>query len=80
MQPTESQMEPGPSGSPGPEITPVAPKRKLPKIFLVLIIVAIIVIGGLGAFLFVYLGTGSILVTSNNQFIAAGSSTTFPRE
>jgi len=77
MQPTESQMEPGPSGSPGPEITPVAPKRKLPKIFLVLIIVAIIVIGGLGAFLFVYLGTGSILVTSNNQFIAAGSSTTF---
>src|SRR6266566_539435 len=77
MQPTESQMEPGPSGPSGPEITPVAPKRKLPRIFIVLIIVALIVIAGLGALLFVYLGTGSILVTSNNQYVAAGGSATF---
>jgi len=70
-------MEPGPSGPSGPEITPVAPKRKLPRIFIVLIIVAVIVIAGLGAFLFVYLGTGSILVTSNNQYVAAGGSATF---
>src|SRR5205807_2628471 len=67
MQPTESQMEPGPSGPSGPEITPVAPKRKLPKMYIVLIIVAVIVIAGLGAFAFIYLGSGSLLVTSNSQ-------------
>src|SRR5256885_1640631 len=77
MQSAEPQGEPVPSGPSGPEITPVAPKRKFPRIFLILIIVAIIVIAGLGAFAFVYLGTGSILVTSNNQFVAAGGSTTF---
>jgi ABC-type transport system substrate-binding protein len=77
MQSAEPQGEPVPSGPSGPEITPVAPKRKLPKIFIVLIIVAVIVIAGLGAFLFVYLGTGSILVTSNNQYVPAGGSTTF---
>src|SRR6266480_713494 len=77
MQPTESQMEPGPSGPSGPEITPVAPKRKLPKMYIVLIIVAVIVIAGLGAFAFVYLGSGSLLVTSNSQFVPAGGSTTF---
>src|SRR5947208_1892748 len=77
MQPTESQMEPGPSGPSGPEITPVAPKRKLPKMYIVLIIVAVIVIAGLGAFAFIYLGSGSLLVTSNSQFVAAGGSTTF---
>src|SRR5256886_3144774 len=77
MQPTESQMEPGPSGPSGPEITPVAPKRKLPKMYIVLIIVAVIIIAGLGAFAFVYLGSGSLLVTSNSQFVPAGGSTTF---
>jgi len=77
MQPTESQMEPGPSGPSAPEITPVAPKRKLPKMYVVLIIVAVIIIAGLGAFAFVYLGSGSLLVTSNSQFVAAGGSTTF---
>src|SRR5438309_572873 len=77
MQPTESQMEPGPSGPSGPEITPVAPKHKLPKMYIVLIIVAVIVIAGLGAFAFIYLGSGSLLVTSNSQFVAAGGSTTF---
>src|SRR5256885_3536552 len=77
MQSAEPQGEPVPSGPSGPEITPVAPKRKFPRIFLILIIVAIIVIAGLGAFAFVYLGTGSILVTSNNQFVAAGGTTTF---
>ena len=39
--------------------------------------VAIIILGAVGAFLFVYLGTGSVLVTSNSQFIPAGSSTSF---
>src|SRR5947207_13451565 len=79
MQPTESQMEPGPSGPSAPEITPVAPKRKLPKMYVVLIIVAVIIIAGLGAFAFVYLGSGSLLVTRNSQFVAAGGLTPFRR-
>src|SRR5207237_2124435 len=45
--------------------------------YVVLIIVAVIIIAGLGAFAFIYLGSGSLLVTSNSQFVAAGGSTTF---
>ena len=41
------------------------------------VIVAIIIIAALGGFAFVYLGAGSIFVTSNNQFIPAGESTAF---
>src|SRR2546430_11668038 len=77
MQSAEPQVAPEPSGPSGPEITPVAPERKLPKVYIVLIIVAVIVIAGLGAFAFVYLGSGSLLVTSNSQFVPAGGSTTF---
>jgi peptide/nickel transport system substrate-binding protein len=77
MQSSEPPVAPETPGPSGPEITPVTPKRKLPKFAIVLIIVAVIVIAGLGAFLYVYLGTGSILVTSNSQYVAAGGSTTF---
>jgi len=43
----------------------------------VLIVVAIIIIAGLATFFVLYLGSGSIFVTSNSQFIPAGGSTTF---
>jgi ABC-type transport system substrate-binding protein/flagellar basal body-associated protein FliL len=77
VESSESPVAPEPSEMTGPEITPVTPKRKLPKVAIVLIIVALVVVAGLGAVLFVYLGSGSILVTSNNQFVPAGSSTSF---
>jgi len=43
----------------------------------VLIVVAVLVIAGLATFFILYLGSGSIFVTSNNQFIPAGGSTSF---
>jgi len=43
----------------------------------VLIVVAIIIIAGLATFFVLYLGSGSVFVTSNSQFIPAGGSTTF---
>lgn len=76
MDPSDAQSPP-PSGPAGPEITAAPSKRKLPKMAIVLIVVAIVVIASLGAFLFVYLGGGTVLVTSNNQFIPAGGSTSF---
>ncbi|HYR80775.1 MAG TPA: ABC transporter substrate-binding protein [Thermoplasmata archaeon] len=42
-----------------------------------LVVVAILVIAGLATFFVLYLGSGSIFVTSNNQFIPAGGSTSF---
>lgn len=43
----------------------------------VLIVVAIIIVAGLATFFVLYLGSGSIFVTSNSQFIPAGGSTSF---
>jgi len=77
MQSSGSQPPSTPSEPSGPEITAAPSKRGLPRRTLVIIIVAIIILGAVGAFLFVYLGTGSVLVTSNSQFIPAGSSTSF---
>ena len=77
MQSSGSQPPSTPSEPSGPEITAAPSKRGLPRRTLVIIIVAIIIFGAVGAFLFVYLGTGSVLVTSNSQFIPAGSSTSF---
>src|SRR3989449_8926797 len=42
-----------------------------------LIVVAVLIIAGLATFFILYLGSGSIFVTSNNQFIPAGGSTSF---
>ena len=43
----------------------------------VLIVVAIIIIAAVATFFVLYLGSGSIFVTSNSQFIPAGGSTSF---
>src|SRR5690348_6371383 len=70
-----------PQGQPsvpvGPEITAAAPKRRGRRIIVVLVVVAIIIVAALASFVVLYLGTGSIFVTSNSQFLAAGSSTSF---
>ncbi|TLY37470.1 MAG: PKD domain-containing protein, partial [Nitrospirae bacterium] len=42
-----------------------------------LVVVAILIIAGLATFFVLYLGSGSIFVTSNNQFIPAGEPTEF---
>lgn len=42
-----------------------------------LVVVAILIIAGLATFFVLYLGSGSIFVTSNSQFIPAGGSTSF---
>ena len=43
----------------------------------VLVVVAILIIAALATFFVLYLGSGSIFVTSNSQFIPAGGSTSF---
>jgi len=43
----------------------------------VLIVVAVLIIAALATFFVLYLGSGSIFVTSNNQFIPAGEPTAF---
>lgn len=77
MESSEPRVEPAPSGPSTTVITPAAPKRRGRKMWIALLVVAVLVIAGLGVFALVYLGTGSIFVTSNNQFIPAGDQTTF---
>src|SRR2546428_9486367 len=71
------QVKPALSEPSGPEITPSAPNPRGRKMLVVLIVVAIIIIAGLATFFVLYLGSGSVFVTSNSQFIPAGGSTTF---
>lgn len=44
---------------------------------IVAVVVVVIVIAAIAAFLLVYLGSGSITVTSTSQFVSAGNSTSF---
>src|SRR3989454_1146589 len=74
---SQRQVQPVPSEPSTPEITSAAPKRRGRRMLVVLIVVAIIIIAGLATFFVLYLGSGSIFVTSNSQFIPAGGSTTF---
>ena len=77
MDSSEPQVQPAPSEPLRPEITPAAAKPRGRKVLIVLVVVAILVIAGLATFFVLYLGSGSIFVTSNNQFIPAGGSTSF---
>src|SRR5207247_2458998 len=77
MDSSAPQVQPAPSEPSRPEITPSAPKPRGRKMLVVLIVVAIIIIAALATFFVLYLGSGSIFVTSNSQFIPAGGSTTF---
>src|SRR6266571_4594901 len=77
VESSEPQVEPVPSEPLRPEITPTAPKPRRRKMLVVLIVVAIIIIAAVATFFVLYLGSGSIFVTSNSQFIPAGGSTSF---
>src|SRR6266571_5301605 len=77
VESSEPQVEPVPSEPLRPEITPTAPKPRRRKMLVVLIVVAVIIIAGVATFFVLYLGSGSIFVTSNSQFIPAGGSTSF---
>src|SRR3989449_9991417 len=77
MESSEPQVQPAPSEPLRPEITPAAARPRGRKVLIVLVVVAILVIAGLATFFVLYLGSGSIFVTSNNQFIPAGGPTSF---
>src|SRR3989449_5674040 len=77
MESSEPQVQPAPSEPLRPEITPAAAKPRGRKVLIVLVVVAVLIIAGLATFFVLYLCSGSILVTSNNQFIPAGEPTAF---
>src|SRR5207249_11361462 len=77
VESSEPQVQPAPSEPSRPEITPAAAKPRGRKVLIVLIVVAVLIIAGLATFFVLYLGSGSIFVPSNCQFIPAGGSTSF---
>ncbi len=77
METSGPQVQPESAPPSGPEITPQAPKPKRRKMIIALVVVAILIIAALATFAVIYLGTGSVIVTSTSQFVPAGGSTSF---
>ena len=69
----------GPQGPQGPalEIPAAGAMPKQRKVLLVVVVVAVLVIAAIAVWAIIYLGSGSLTVSTTTSFVAAGNSTSF---